>query len=123
MQRVYNDKLRADAIREYGGRCTCCGETNPVFLTIDHVNNDGAAHRKALGGSRGGLGTYMWLRRNGYPKEGFQLLCRNCNWAKFAEGSCPHSLRPSSPSLSTTVTVPNGTGDWWISKPWFVTNT
>jgi hypothetical protein len=94
VQREYNVRLKAEVIAAYGGACTCCGETDPVFLTVDHVNNDGAEHRKAIGSARsGGLTIYAWLRRQGYPTDGFQLLCRNCNWAKHAEGVCPHARR------------------------------
>jgi hypothetical protein len=27
----------------YGEQCACCGESERLFLTIDHINNDGAA--------------------------------------------------------------------------------
>jgi hypothetical protein len=26
----------------------------------------------------------------GYPKDNFQLLCMNCNFAKGHRGECPH---------------------------------
>jgi hypothetical protein len=42
------------------------------MLTLDHVHNDGAQHRKLIGG--GGHRTYSWVRKNGYP-DGFQTLC------------------------------------------------
>lgn len=74
----------------YGWVCACCEEAEPLFLTIDHVNNDGAEHREKIGGS-GSL--YLWLIRNNFP-EGFQTLCRNCNWAKQF-GVCPHKLEVS----------------------------
>jgi hypothetical protein len=77
-------KVKTEVVAAYGGKCGCCGEDNLVFLTIDHVNNDGAAHRREVGRS----GIYFWLRRKGYP-EGFQVLCWNCNMAK-ALGGCPH---------------------------------
>lgn len=70
----------------YGGKCACCGETELAFLTIDHVNNDGADHRREIG--KGGL--YYWLVREGFP-EGFQVLCANCNLAKEICGACPHT--------------------------------
>ncbi len=46
------------------------------WLTIDHINNDGAAHRKEIG--EGGTNFYRWLRKNNYPL-GFRTLCWNCN--------------------------------------------
>ena len=88
--RASNWKLRLGVLAAYGNACQCCGETEQAFLTIDHVNNDGKQHRAAVRG--GSNGVYRWLRDRGYPKDGFQLLCRNCNWAKYTEGQCPHSI-------------------------------
>src|SRR6266567_2722001 len=81
--------LRLQVLAAYGGKCICCGESTPVFLTIDHVDGGGNAHRESIGGI-GGTRLYIWLRRSGFPQTGFQLLCRNCNWAKFAYSVCPH---------------------------------
>ena len=83
-------RLQHDAVMAYGGYvCACCGETEPLFLTIDHVRSDGAAHRKRLG-SLGGARFYKWLRDNGYP-PGFQVLCMNCNHGRHRNGGkCPH---------------------------------
>lgn len=83
--RRYRKKRRLEVVENYGGKCKCCGETEIKFLEIDHVNNDGAEHRKKLGSSN----IYGWLRLQGYPK-GFQVLCCNCNYAKGRYGKCPH---------------------------------
>lgn len=89
LRRARQAALRRDAIAAYGGKCVCCGEDNPAFLTIDHVGGGGTKHRKSLGG--GGEAIYAWLKREGYPKEGFRLLCMNCNWATSRNGGvCPH---------------------------------
>lgn len=86
---AYARKVREEVLAAYGGRCACCGETTSEFLTIDHVNNDGAAHRREIGGY--GLSIYRWLRREGFPQDGrFQILCHNCNQAKGLYGTCPH---------------------------------
>ncbi len=93
--RAYNRRLRLGILDGYGGRCACCGETTPEFLAIDHINNDGAAHRASLSMGRKSpdpMGFYRWLRDNGYPRDRFQLLCHNCNSAKAWYGACPHSL-------------------------------
>lgn len=89
----FRRRLRLACLAAYGNACACCGESSERFLTIDHVNNDGAAHRRSLrGGGRpqagAGNNTYPWLRKNGFP-PGFQILCWNCNWAKKS-GPCPH---------------------------------
>lgn len=72
--------------------CACCGESSMCFLSLDHVNNDGAEHRRKLTGgkSRGGnLQVFYWILRNDFP-PGFQVLCHNCNMAKGIYGECPH---------------------------------
>lgn len=86
-------KVRKSVYEAYGGfRCSCCGETEPLFLTIDHIDNDGAEHRRNLKTKigKGGTAFFDWLKRNKFP-PGFQVLCRNCNWGKHANGGiCPH---------------------------------
>lgn len=81
-------KARGDALAAYGGKCECCGETEPRFLCIDHRYGDGAAHRAAIKTT-----IFFWLRKNGYPKDRFRLLCHNCNFASGTKGVCPHSAQ------------------------------
>ena len=85
------DEIRDRVYRAYGGyRCSCCGETERMFLSIDHINNDGAKHRRdnRLNSSEQ---MYRWIARNGFP-DGFQILCMNCQWGKRNNsGVCPHS--------------------------------
>lgn len=83
---VYRAGARADVLRAYGGRCVCCGEDRDHFLSIDHVMRDGHLHRASIGNNN----IYLWLRRNGFPKDRFRLLCHNCNFAKGRYGVCPH---------------------------------
>lgn len=77
--------------------CECCGETELECLTVDHINGDGAAHRREVsGGSRqGGVPYYRWLWRNGYPAEvRLRVLCQSCNLsARNADGVCVHQRR------------------------------
>lgn len=87
--KAYRAKLRADALEFYGGKCACCGESEPMFLTIDHVDGGGGNHRREIG--NGGAAINAFLRRKGYPKDGFQILCHNCNCAKGFYGACPHT--------------------------------
>lgn len=86
-----NAVMRENVFSAYGGyKCACCGETEPLFLTIDHVENDGAEMRKSGVHSRGGTQFYQWLRKNEFP-DGFQVLCMNCNLGKHRNGGiCPH---------------------------------
>ena len=72
--------------------CACCGETLIEFLTIDHINNDGAKHRMEIGGRKdfGGHQLYRWLIKQGFP-EGYRVLCINCNFSLGHYGYCPHN--------------------------------
>lgn len=92
-------RIRDAAFAAYGGYvCKCCGETTPQFLTVDHVNNDGAEFRRRefprKSQSNGaGHWTYAWLVKHNFP-EGFQILCMNCNYGKrMNHGVCPHQAR------------------------------
>ena len=89
----------------YGGAvCVCCDEACLSMLTIDHINNDGAKHRREIGklyeystGKRALVTEmYTWLERNGFP-SGFQVLCYNCNLSKHRnKGVCEHKLNEGS---------------------------
>ena len=84
-------KRKLAVFNHYGNKCVCCGEDKLEFLTIDHINNDGAKQRKeAFGTNRtGGGGMYIWLLSHGLPL-GYQTLCWNCNLAKANYDVCPH---------------------------------
>lgn len=58
-----------------------------LFLTIDHIDNRGAEHRRTIG--TGGDALVRWLKKNNFP-PGFQILCWNCQWGKRIVGTCPH---------------------------------
>ncbi len=84
--------LKKRVIDGYGGKCQCsgCNETRFQFLTLDHVNNDGAEQRRKLGSKEIGSALYQRLIAQDFPKE-YQLLCYNCNCAKGFYGECPHT--------------------------------
>lgn len=93
--KLYNKKTRRkiklEVLIYYGGnppKCACCGESRIEFLTIDHINNDGAKHRKETK-MHTGYQFSLWLIRNNFP-EGFQILCWNCNCSRTHWGYCPH---------------------------------
>lgn len=86
-----NDALREEVLAAYGHRCACCGEGTAEFLAVDHINGRGAKHLKEL--NLTGRGFYRWLKRRGFPRDDFRLLCHNCNCARGFYGYCPHERR------------------------------
>ncbi len=87
----YQRQAKVDVMAHYSNgtnKCECCGIKGLVFLTIDHINGDGAEQRKT-GKHKKGTMFYIWLRKNKYP-TGFQVLCHNCNQAKRQLPECPH---------------------------------
>lgn len=93
-QKEYRDKVRLDVIQKYGGHCECCKEINPIFLTIDHINGDGANERRELYGSQSGssYGWFMKLRRE-KVRDDLRVMCWNCNFAVYRLGACPHESK------------------------------
>ena len=69
----------------------CCGAQGLDFLTLDHINDDGAQFRGKKQNFTGER-FYLWVKRNNYPKD-LQVLCYNCNNAKHWNNNiCPHKL-------------------------------
>lgn len=82
-------EIGLEVLAYYGGKCACCGEATVEFLSIDHIDGSGAAHRRA---DKNCIDIKLWLWRRNFPK-GFQVLCMNCNHAKGrrnGNGKCPH---------------------------------
>jgi len=88
------DHARNAVFAAYGGyTCACCGETEPKFLSIDHINNDGGEERRSGLYSSSGTAFYLWLRKNAFP-PGYQVLCMNCQVGKHRNGGvCPHQCK------------------------------
>jgi hypothetical protein len=102
-QKRYRDKLKEIVYDYYGRRCACCGETEPMFLSIDHVNNDGYALRKYKGHPQQGHVRFLrWLIDNNFPSD-YQILCMNCNFGKAKNGGvCPHQTGSTTISQEST---------------------
>ena len=96
-------KVRDIVFAHYGNsRCACCGETNPLFLTLDHINGDGDKHRREMGARGRTAGTWFYRRmmREGYP-PGIQVLCFNCNCGRARNGGvCPHHQNTETRNLT-----------------------
>jgi len=78
LRQINRLKIKLEMIKAYGGRCVDCGEDHPLFLTLDHVNNNGNLEKLR------GIDFYQFLKKLGYPgnQQQLQLLCHNCNQAK-----------------------------------------
>ena len=81
----YSAKLRAEILAAYGGICGCCAESREEFLSIDHIHGRGTHHRREVG-----TGLYQLLKKLGFPKDKYRLLCMNCNFSIGMRGYCPH---------------------------------
>jgi hypothetical protein len=80
-------RIRLLTLSEYGGKCACCGEAWAEALQIDHINGDGSKLRRN-GEHNGGFQFYMDLKKRGWPKDNYQILCANCNVSKRSENMC-----------------------------------
>jgi hypothetical protein len=99
-QRHRNAETKCEVLLHYGGKCKCCGEEDWRLLTLDHVDGDGASHRReihkgkkrATGRVPSGESLYRWLKTHKYPANVFiRVLCFNCNCGRNVnKGICPH---------------------------------
>lgn len=98
----WRESLKAVVYTHYGNKCACCGEDNLLFLSIDHVNNDGYLIRSRKEGVRNLKISGQWYKHiidSDFPTD-LQLLCFNCNCGKQRNGGvCPHG---NSGAFSTT---------------------
>lgn len=100
-------KLQQIVFNHYGNQCACCGEAERSFLALDHVNNDGAQHRRELGA---GHVLFRWIIENNFP-DTIQLLCHNCNMGKHRNGGvCPHVSNRMNYTKPSEVYLPSN----WI---------
>ena len=65
--RAWRLRIREEMLEAYGRKCACCGETNSIFLTLDHIGgmtdkNHPWSHL------RRGTGIYGQLKKMGWPK-------------------------------------------------------
>jgi hypothetical protein len=80
-------RIRLAFIKAFDSRCECCGEDDPRFLGLDHKQDDGNEHRLAYNCQQ----IYYQAKKEGYPRDKYQLLCHNCNFGKSTnKGICPH---------------------------------
>lgn len=86
LRQINRLKIRLEMILAYGNECFGCHETHPLFLTLDHIHNNGSMEDER------GAGFYQFLKRLGYPGKNtqLQLLCHNCNALKEYQNNRKH---------------------------------
>ena len=98
--RRIKDELQKIVYQAYGNKCECCGEVEPLFFNIDHINNDGKKDRiRPSGKARDSLSVLKLIIRENFPKR-LRILCYNCNMGRERNnGICPHNklLKDSTP--------------------------
>lgn len=82
-------KLTLEILDHYGWICRCCGEREPMFLTLDHSAGGGNIDRSEIRKEK-----HDWYKQVidlGFPDD-LQILCYNCNLGKSRNGGiCPHN--------------------------------
>lgn len=82
-KKEYRERIKLEGIQVYGGKCSCCGEAEPRFLTLEHLN--GREKGDVLTGKK----AWAKVKALGYPSD-YTVLCFNCNCCKGAYGKCAH---------------------------------
>ncbi len=73
-------------IEMYGGRCECCGETEEMFLNLDHINGQNKQNKECTSDA-------MCWAISKYQPEKYRILCSNCNQATRFGRICPHQIK------------------------------
>ena len=78
----WHTNLRNKFLEMYGKVCLCCGETETIFLVIDHINGQ-RGHKRETSDQ-----AYSKAIKE-YRPDLYRVLCHNCNYA-YIRGICPH---------------------------------
>ena len=78
-------KAKMEILAAYGGTCAICFESEPRFLELHHICNDGAGDRR-----KNGIAGAFWkyLKEQGYPSHGLVVLCANCHRGETMRQIC-----------------------------------
>ncbi len=85
-QKEYRYKYKLIVFNRYskdGIKCARCPVVDMRVLDIDHIHGGGTKQRKTTGS---GTQFYHYLIKAGLP-DGYQILCRNCNWLAHLENA------------------------------------
>ena len=88
-RRLNQKRICIDHYSKGKNECSCCGEKEFNFMTLDHIKNNGRIDKVK---SNNNLHNY--LIRLGFPK-GIRVLCFNCNSGRdLSPGKiCPHKRK------------------------------
>jgi hypothetical protein len=89
---AWRAQMTLKLLEEFGGKCNCCGEEHPQFLTLEHIQGGGSYSYGRVNG-RCRKNRQQVLReaeKDGWDRTKYELLCIGCNWAKGQFGQCPH---------------------------------
>ena len=76
-QKERKDEMQKKVYALLGKHCVNCGESDPIVLSLDHIEPVGKNRRNTI------QNYYEILSMPEKAKEKYQLLCRNCNWRKL----------------------------------------
>ena len=82
----WDARMRLEFLTVFDHKCSCCGETHPFFLTLEHIRGAIDKHHSKTS-SRMQL---IKAKSEGWDKTKYEALCWNCNCAKGLYGQCPH---------------------------------
>lgn len=79
-------KVKQTFLDMYGNKCSCCGETEFDFLTVEHIKGQvGIPKNQKRSGHNG------WKdATKEYRPDLYTILCFNCNLASKNGRTCPH---------------------------------
>jgi GNAT superfamily N-acetyltransferase len=82
-------RIRSKCYEFLGGKCICCGESDFLKLTVDHIHNDGKQRRDIEK-----TGVNICRKILNKQITDIQLLCWNCNFSKhLGNGVCWHQRK------------------------------
>lgn len=85
-------ELRIKFFEMYGNSCTCCGESEPAFLSLEHKQGQPIGRKNKENTMQS---TIRALSE--YRPDLFEVLCHNCNQAQKFGNPCPHKTGSCKP--------------------------
>jgi hypothetical protein len=103
--------LKMEFLIAYGGRCICCGESKMDLLTVEHVKFKGY---KLIYEQTNTL--IRKLKDLGWPKEGYEIKCYNCNLSTKYGTPCAHDTEKYKKYMNN---IENCIGNVYIKNRYF----